>query len=367
MKIIKEYDIFDNKLPQLKSRQGSFPYIAQTESGKLYCTFVIGEAFESVDGTSYITESTDGGSTWSEPKKMFDKSGENPPISDCCKITDLGDGNMICLGYAYPRPDPDLPLGNPETGGLLDDFVFYTKSCDGGKTWDGYNKIDTFFGSGTEASAPLTILKNGDWVSPITGFPDWNGNLRQKLCGKLLRSNDKGKTWTSDVTCMEFPGDNITCYEQRLTQLETGEIVVIGWNENTENGKGLNNHYTVSYDNGLSFTAPADTGIAGQATSLCALGGSKLLALHSMRKGAARPGVYGYVVDLAGGKWNIESEHIIWEPSAPLVKDKNMAEIFAYLKFGQPSTTVLKNGNLLVVFWYCENGQYKIRGMEIKL
>lgn len=30
-------------------------------------------------------------------------------------------------------------------------------------------------------------------------------------------------------------------------------------------------------------------------------------------------------------------------------------------------STVLKNGNLLVVFWYCENGQYKIRGMEIKL
>lgn len=72
-------------------------------------------------------------------------------------------------------------------------------------------------------------------------------------------------------------------------------------------------------------------------------------------------------MNLADGKWNIEDQTLVWEPQSPLVKDGNMADIFAYLKFGQPSATVLKNGNILIVFWYCENGQYKIKGIEAKI
>lgn len=290
MKILKSYDIFYNKLPQLKSRQATFPYIALSEDGKLICSFIIGEAFESVDGATYLSESTDVGATWSEPRLVFDKRSDNPPVTDTCKITHLKNDEYICFGYAYPRPDPALPIGNPETGGLLDDFVFFTRSHDGGKTWDGYNRVKTRFDNGTEASAPLIVLKSGKWVTPITGFPSWDGSMKERMCGRLLVSEDEGKTWNDDSVCMEFEGDATTCYEQRLCQLETGEIVVIGWNEDTLTGASKNNHFTVSYDDGKTFTKPADTGIGGQASSLCALNGSRLLALHSLRKNAKRPG-----------------------------------------------------------------------------
>ena len=35
MKILSESNVFENKLPQLKSRQSLFPYLAQDEKGKL--------------------------------------------------------------------------------------------------------------------------------------------------------------------------------------------------------------------------------------------------------------------------------------------------------------------------------------------
>ena len=38
---------------------------------------MIGEAMESVDGTSFVSESLDCGQTWSEPKNIFNKSIEN--------------------------------------------------------------------------------------------------------------------------------------------------------------------------------------------------------------------------------------------------------------------------------------------------
>ena len=360
-------EVFENKLPQLKSRQAMFPYLAQDSKDKILCTFVIGEAMESVDGTTYVAESLNGGQTWSEPVQIFDKKIEKPIVSDNCKITYLGGEKFICIGYAFPRHDYDLPIGNPITGGLLDDFVFYTKSNDGGKNWDGFNLINTNWKNSTEASAPITVLKNGDWVSPITGFPKWNGELIGRRCGRLLVSKDNGATWNDDVVCMEFDGDKVLCYEQRLCQLETGEIVVIAWNDDVETGEALNNHYTISYDNGNTFTKPKDTGVRGQASSICAIGGSKLFALHAIRKGSDRPGVYGYIVDLKDGDWNIKEEKLIWEPNSPIVKDKNMADIFSYLKFGQPSAIKLNNGNLMVVFWYCENGQYRVKTIEVEL
>ena len=359
--------VFDNELPQLKSRQAMFPYLAQSEDGKLLCTFTIGEAFESVDGATNIAVSEDGGATWSKPSRIIDKSQEKISTTDTCKITNLGNGKFICLGYAFLREDESLPEGNPETGGLLDDFVFYTTSTDGGKTWSGYNKIDTSWKNSTEASAPITVLKDGTWATPITGFPKWNGKMNGRMCGRLLVSKDQGKTWNDDVVCMEFDGDATTCYEQRLCQLESGVIVNIAWNENTVTGERLCNHYTLSYDNGKTFTKPASTGVKGQASSIMALGGNKLLALHSIRRDTDRPGIYGYVGDLSDGKWNIENEYLIWEPDTPVFKDNSMADIFAYLKFGQPSAIRLSSGNIMVVFWHCENGQYKVKTIEIEL
>ncbi|MCQ2400740.1 MAG: hypothetical protein MJ059_02320 [Lachnospiraceae bacterium] len=41
------------------------------------------------------------------------------PMTESCKLTNIGEGKIMALGYAYFRDDPSLPLGNPETGGLV--------------------------------------------------------------------------------------------------------------------------------------------------------------------------------------------------------------------------------------------------------
>ena len=114
MEIIQSSVLYENPLPQLKSRQSFFPSLCQLSDGIIAASFVIVEAFESVDSTSYICFSQDEGATWSEPKKMFSLAGMHPRITDYCKITALPDGRIAALGYAYLRSDPSLPIGNPE-------------------------------------------------------------------------------------------------------------------------------------------------------------------------------------------------------------------------------------------------------------
>lgn len=138
------------------------------------------------------------------------------PITDYGKLTLMPDGRLAAFGYAFERTDPTLPLGNPKTGGLLDDFIFFATSEDGGKSFSKPKRIDSAWGGHVEASAPLLALSDGTLISPICGFNDWEGNPHGKNCGRALISRDGGESFSDCAICMEFDGDTVTCFEQRM-------------------------------------------------------------------------------------------------------------------------------------------------------
>jgi len=326
----------------------------------------LGQAFEAVDCTSYLSRSADGGQTWSAPLPMFDHAGETYPLSDCCKIV-WTDDRVAALGMQYHRRDPALPIGNAETGGVLESDVFYAESFDFGNTWSERRIIGMDWGRHTEATAPITVTADGSYITPVTNFPAWDGTLTHPLCGRLLVSCDSGKTWAQDVTCMRFDPPDVTCYEQRICRMSNGDLIDIGWNECTQTGKRLHNHYTVSRDGGRSFSEPRDTGVQGQASSVTALPDNRLLALHAVRRDTNRPGVYGCAVDFSRGRWEITERFLLWAPERPLRPHKGLADIFAYVRFGQPSAIPLGGGELLTTHWACEDGQYKTFVTRIRL
>ena len=50
-----------------------------------------------------------------------------------------------------------------------------------------------------------------------------------------------------------------------------------------------------------------------------------------------------------------------------MVKDGHMAEIFSFLKFGQPGAIRLADGDILMTHWFAEAGQYKTCATRIQL
>jgi sialidase-1 len=353
--------LFENDLPHLRSRHGYFPGVVKMSDGILMAAYVAGEAFESVDQTTETAVSKDYGKTWKYSGKIYDKSKTPRKTSDSLKLTHTSDGRLLAFGYEYDRSNPELPVGNAETGGLLDSNMVLFESKDMGKSWGGPVIIPNSFGDPVEASAPLVELKNGHLVTPIANFKNWEGICKTGLHGRLLRSEDGGKTWDDPTITMEFPGRNTTIWEQRLCQTQSGTICVIAWNEDLEKGIQLPNHYALSYDNGKTFEKHQSTGIMGQASSVTHIEGEKILALHCMRRNTDRPGIYAYVVDLSKGSWDILSQEVVWEPKTILRADKRMIDVFAFLKFGQPSAIKLnQDGDFLMINWIIEEGQGKI-------
>ena len=367
MKQIFSSYIYENPLPQLYPMNSAFPNVCELSDGRLLAAHQMGVAFESVDGTTCLSESLDGGKTWSKAWKAFDKSGQKRPTSECAKITELSDGRLVMLGYEFYRDNPELPLANAETGGLLEDFVFWSESKDGGKTWSERYHIPTAWKGHTEASAPIYVLKDGSWATPIAGFHAWDGSEISKNCGRLLRSYDEGKTWNDDTICMEFPDNTVICYEQRMCQLDNGTLVVVAWNEDAVSGERLNNHIAISTDNGKTFSKPIDTGIKGQSTGIVALDGNKILTTHALRRDTDEPGVYACISEISDGKYKLISKERIWKPNVPMTRINGFAEIFAFIKFGQPGVIRLSDGSIMMTLWVCEEGQYKTLTAKFEL
>ncbi|HNX05643.1 MAG TPA: YhcH/YjgK/YiaL family protein [Opitutales bacterium] len=358
--------VYDNPIPRLRSRQAMFPNLCELDDGTILCCFTISEAMESVDMRCHLAKSADGGKTWSEPWRMF-KEGPQPE-SECCKCTNLGGGRVMALGYAAVRLDRDKPVSNSETGGLLSHRVFYAVSEDSGKTWSDRITVPETWRAHTEASAPLVRLRDGGLAAPITGFPDWSGRMTARRCGRMLVTRDEGKTWNDDGVCMDFGNGDVSCYEQRFCVLDSGVVVDIGWNENLAAGGLLPNHITYSTDGGKAFSKPISTGVKGQTASVCALGGEKFLAVVSRRRDTDEPGVYGYVCDFSERKWNVVQEGLIWSAGkGPLKRDRKMAEVFGYLKFGQPSVVRLRDGRFLFCLWQETEGRIYVDAGELDM
>ena len=146
MKQISSHIIYENPLPQLRAVNSAFPFLCQLKDGRILAAHQMGQAFESVDGTTFLSESTDGGVTWSKPWQAHDKSGETVPLNDNGKVIQLADGRLVMLGYQFFRENPDLPLGNPETGGLLPDEIYFCISEDDGRTWSARQSVDCAWG-----------------------------------------------------------------------------------------------------------------------------------------------------------------------------------------------------------------------------
>ncbi|HDY88312.1 MAG TPA: hypothetical protein ENH82_09410, partial [bacterium] len=64
LKNLKTGLIYRNPVPHIKSSHAYFPSVTVMANGEMLATFVLGEAFESVNLHTHIARSKDNGETW---------------------------------------------------------------------------------------------------------------------------------------------------------------------------------------------------------------------------------------------------------------------------------------------------------------
>jgi sialidase-1 len=363
IKVLCEHTIYANALPQLRSRQGKFPGLAKLPSGEIIALAEIGEAFESADSRTHVIRSSDNGYTWHFQGELYPMP-HGSCYSESLKPTVLKNGNIIAIGYRFDRSDPNLPIGNPETGGLLPGKDVVSFSTDSGRSWSIPSVIETGYPELLEVSGPCLELESGELLAFGTPFKCWDGSNPTGQYGFLLRSKDCGKTWDCRTKCFDLQG-LVTPWESRLCQMPDGRLVAMSWCYDLAKNQNLSNHIGFSRDNGHTWSKPLDTGIMAQASNLLAIGNDRLLTIHAHRSGQI--GLAVRLVDIHDDKWTVLAEEFIWGNSKNANSSGNIIEQFANLKFGQPSLLKLSNNELIACFWCIEDCIGKIKAIRIEL
>lgn len=350
---------YDNPRPHVHSRHGYHGGLVKLPSGELLTLFVLAEAFEAPNATTYISRSRDQGHTWELQGPLYDKSALEFETSDTLKAAVLGDGTIVATGYRFHRANAEQGIAIPLTAGFQPGENIISFSHDAGYTWTFPQVIERSYPELLELSGPCLETASGDLVAPA-GFynlPD-GSNPSGKFCA-LLRSRDQGKTW-DDRTFIVPPGA-ITPWETRICEMQPGRLVVIIWAYDVYNRRHLSNQVIVSHDNGYTWSPLIDTGHMAQSSNLWFLGGEYLLSIHAHR--AEDPGIYVRLIDFSNDTWKVVDELLIWGRSTvPQTSEgQSMAEMFVSIRFGQPSLLRLSDAEFLASHWSIEDGQGKIR------
>lgn len=351
--------VYENPLPHIRSRHGYFPGMEKLASGELLTLFVRGEAFESADCSTFITRSSDGGSTWQLQGPLEDKSSMPYRVSDSLKPTLLADGSLIAVGYRFRRDDPEQAVAIPETGGFQPGENIVSFSRDEGRHWTRPAVIERSTPELIEVSGPAIQTRSGDLLAIGALFHLPDGSNPSGPVGVLLRSRDSGRTWDDRARYYQWNG--ITPFESRICEMEPGRLAITLWAYDSKAHRHYPNQVTVSHDNGETWSQPIDTGHMGQSSNLLWLGGDLLLACHAHR--GDDPGLYVRVIDFRDDRWRVLDEQLIWGSSIG-VQTRNgqaTAQMFASMRFGQPSLLRLEGNQFLLVHWSIEEGQGKIR------
>jgi len=362
---VEPYVVYDNPKPHVHSRHGYHPGLVQLPNSELVALFLFAEAFESPNGTTYITRSRDRGHTWELQGPLYDKSILGFETTDTLKPLVLRDGTVIATGYRFHRHNLEEPIAIAETAGFQPGDNIVSFSRDGGRTWAKPQVIERSYPELLELSGPCIETTSGDLVATAGFYNLPDGSNPTGKFGAVLRSKDKGKTW-DDRTFFVPPG-RITPWETRVCEMQPGRLVAILWAYDKANQRHLPNQVTVSHDNGYTWSPLIDTGHLGQSSNVLYLGGDYLLTIHAHR--AEDAGIYVRVVDFSADRWKVVSENAIWGRQAgQQTRDgQAMSQMFTSLRFGQPSLLRLDNGEFLAGHWSIEEGQGKIRVHRLRI
>lgn len=366
VRVINEGIIYRNPKPHVKSIHAYFPWVVYTADNQLIASFVLGEAFESVNSNTYISHSEDMGKTWSEPLPIISPS-ELILRSNCARITDLGNGHLATMMVRSDRSShPEEGLANPGNIGFVPTDLLLLHSFDNGKTWTRPNEIEPpLIGPSFEACSPIVVLKGGTWLWSTSTWRGWDGYSPNGMKMVALLSDDEGKTWKNHLVAMDGTGEQIIYWEGKVIELNNGSMLATAWAFDEKTGTDLPNHYAVSNDKGKTWTTPVSMNILGQTMATVQMPDDRIVVVYRRMDVA---GLWLSVLKFCDNNLETEDSVCLWNGAqASDLKRENMVTEFNELKFGAPCITKLSEDSLFIAFWCYEKIVSNIRWVEVAL
>ena len=355
--------VYTNPRPYLKAINAWHPSIVQLGGGRLLCAFDLGQAAVSMDYRTYLSRSDNGGTTWSQPTRLFEEE-TSPPSTHTARISRLRDGRLVAFGARFHRSNPEVGLTNRETLGFVPLDLILLRSDDEGATWQGPTNIaPPLVGPAFEVCHSILPLKDGRWLAPTQTWPGWDGTSPAGMKAIALVSHDEGATWPEFISTLG--GDARTShFEQSVIQLSDGRLLATAWAYDKESHGTGPTPYAVSRD-GVTFGDARLNGLHGQTAKLLALSDNRFLCVYRRED---KPGLWAQLACLDGDLWVNLDEIPLWQGATDSRANvASTSDQLSGLRFGFPSLIRTSDDEAMVVFWCEEGGVHNIRWFRLAL
>ena len=300
------------------------------------------------DGDVIMLRSKDQGKTWGEKqviggiKDLDEREG--------CGIQ-LKDGTILVAVYYNglygDNGDYHWDWSNTIKFGQGKQYLgtYIITSSDNGRTWSKPNFVSTkgmpFTDIEGPADAPIQ-MPDGSILMPVMGY-NVRGDV-QNEAAVMLKSVDKGKTWTHLSTMAEDPGGKLGHFQEPgIVRTKTGRIVAAIRNQGQDNAIWT----TWSDDDGKTWTPVKQSPMIGHPADLIQLADGRLLCTYGQRSGRhSDPGGIRATFSVDNGEtWQVE-------------KEVKIRQDFLNMDIGYPESMQLSDGSIMTVYYFNLFGRF---------
>ncbi len=357
MEAIERSVAYKNQDPQSPTRYASHPSLTRLSDGRLLLIHRVGSAKWAPNGNLHFAESADEGRTWELLGILFDGTINGKPAEGRLGMAaEVEPGRILLVSAWVDRSDPNTPLVNEETEGLLPIGLWLSESTDGGRTWDGRRPLDVSPLIQPFPGSPPLMLPDGRLAVIFETYKHYTDPEPWIHKEGIVFSGDGGRTWGQGHLVPVALGGNPVHWDHRMTVLPDGTLLDLFWLDSRERRFDNWIYSMTSSDCGRTWSEPTPTGIPGQMAVPLALADGRVMMIYVCRD--TPPSIRGRLSEDGGKTWDACDECVLY---AHRVADleasrdaKDFGEYISSMKswsFGWPSAVQLPGGDVVFVHY----------------
>ncbi len=182
-------------------------------------------------------------------------------------MVEVEPGRLLLFTTWFDRTDPDRPLFDPETEGILRSRQLMAVSADEGETWSDLQIVPTPGLTGTAITGPVLKWPDGAIGLAFESFKEFDDPRPPKHGAWLLVSRDGGRSFDPPFLVAQDPRHQIYYWDQRLCTTDVpGEFIGLFWTHDRASKQDLPVYLLRARLNSRNQAAsqPVETTIPGQ-------------------------------------------------------------------------------------------------------
>jgi hypothetical protein len=182
-------------------------------------------------------------------------------------MVEMERGRILLFTTWFDRSEPERPLFDPETEGLLRSRQLFCCSTDEGESWSPWEEMPTPGLTGCAVSGPVARWADGTIAVSFESFKEFDDPSPLEPAAWLCISRDQGTSFSKPWLMAQHPEHQVYYWDQRIwpTHVNNG-VLAMYWTHDRSEKRDLKVHliHKSLTDDPRSNSLPFATSLKGQ-------------------------------------------------------------------------------------------------------